>query len=110
VGADVYLSTHVEVVDITDAQNQMVRVFFDHNSMLPVHESFEWRDEDTRQRNDEVTEYGKWRDAGGVQWPYSIERNRNGYKVYQIFADKVTVNEEVPGTTFELPAKGKVLR
>ena len=110
VGTDVYLSTHVEVVDITDAKAQTIRVYFDHNTMLPVRESYSWMDTDTRQRNEAVTNYDKWRDAGGVMWPFTIERQRNGYKVYQMFASSVAVNQPIPPNTFELPPGAKVLK
>jgi len=109
-GAEVYLTTHVEVVDITDSKSQTIRVYFDHNTMLPVHETFSWIDPDTRYHNDEVTEFDKYRDAGGVMWPYSIERERNGYKVYQRFANKIEVDRSLPPKIFELPPGAKVLK
>lgn len=108
-GAEVYLTAHTEVVDITDSENQTIRVYFDHNTMLPVHQSFTWIDSE-KYRNDEVTEFDKYRDAGGVMWPYSIERERNGYKVYQRFATKVEVNQQLPPKVFELPPGAKVLK
>jgi hypothetical protein len=111
IGTDVYQSTHVEMVDITDAQNRTVRVYFDHNTILPVHEAFSWMDPETRYRNDEVTEFDKYRDVGGgIMWPYAIQRERNGYKTYQIFAEKVEVNQSLPAKTFELPPGVKVLK
>ncbi len=110
VGTDVLYSVHVEVVDITDASGQTVRVFFDHNTMLPVHQTFTWLDPDTRYRNDEVMEFDKYRDAGGVMWPYSMERSRNGYKTFQIFSDKVVVDQPLPPKTFELPHGARVLK
>jgi hypothetical protein len=111
IGTDVYQSTHVEIVDITDAQNRTVRVYFDHNTILPVHEAFSWMDPETRYRNDEVTEFDKYRDVGGgIMWPYAIQRERNGYKTYQIFAEKVEVNQSLPAKTFELPPGVKVLK
>lgn len=111
IGTDVYLTTHVEVVDITDASNQTVRVYFDHNTMLPVHETFTWLDPDTKYRNDEATEFDKYRDAGnGVMWPYSIERERNGYKSFQMFATKVEIDPAVPPKIFDLPPGAKILK
>ncbi len=109
-GSEVYLTAHVEVVDITDAKDQTVRVYFDHNTTLPVHQSFTWLDAETKYRNDEVTEFDKYRDAGGIMWPYSIERERNGYKVYQRFATKVEINQALPPKIFELPPGAKVLK
>ncbi|HZQ50924.1 MAG TPA: hypothetical protein VFB14_01945 [Bryobacteraceae bacterium] len=111
VGGDVYLTTPVDIVDLTDAQNQTVRVYFDQNTHLPVHESFTWLDPDTHQRNEEVTEFDKYRDTGGgIMWPYSIERERNGYKTSQIFARQVQSNQALPAKIFELPPGAKLLR
>jgi len=110
IGTDVLYSVHVEIVDITDSTGETIRVFFDHNTMLPVHESYTWLDPDTKYRNEEVTEYDKYRDAGGVMWPYSIERQRNGYTTYQMFAEKVTVDQPIPPKTFELPSGARVLK
>ncbi len=110
-GSEVMLSAHVEVVDITDSQDRTVRVYFDHNTFLPIRETFEWQDPQTRERNDEEIDYDKWRDAGdGIMWPYTVERQRNGYKTYQMFATQVQVNQPVPPSTFDLPAGAKILR
>jgi hypothetical protein len=111
IGSDVYQSTHVEIVDITDAQNRTVRVYFDHNTVLPVHEAFTWIDPETRYHDDEAIQFDKYRDVGGgITWPYTIQRERNGYKTYQIFADKVEVNQSLPAKIFELPPGVKVLK
>jgi hypothetical protein len=111
IGTDVYHTRHVEIVDITDAHNQTVRVYLDHNTNLPAHQAFSWIDPETRYHNDEVTEFDKYRDiTGGIMWPYTIERERNGYKTYQMFAEKVEVNQPLPPKTFELPPGVKVLK
>ena len=110
VGSDVYLSTHVEIVDITDSQDQTIRVYFDHNTMLPIRETYTWLDPQTKEHNDEVTQFDKYRDAGGVMWPFSVERERNGYKAYQIFASKVEVDQPLPPNIFELPPGAKRLK
>jgi hypothetical protein len=111
VGSDVYLSLHVEIVDITDAQSRTVRVYFDHNTMLPAHATFTWMDPVTKEHNDEGMDYDKYRDIGeGVMWPYSIERQRNGYKTYEIFATTIEVNQPIPAKTFDLPPGVKVLK
>jgi hypothetical protein len=76
-----------------------------------VKQSFTWLDPDTKERDDEVEDFDKWRDAGhGVMWPFTIERARNGYKVYQIFASKVEVNAELPTDIFEFPKGTQILQ
>lgn len=109
IGSDVYLSRHVEIIELTDSSNQTVRVYLDHNTLLPIHQTFGWLDEKTRVRNDEATVFDKYRDAGGVMVPYSVERSRNGYKVFQQFAEKVDVNQPLPPKIFDLPPGVKVL-
>jgi hypothetical protein len=110
IGTDVYLSTHVEIVDIIDATNQVIRIYFDHNTLFPVRESYTWMNPETRERNEEITNFDKYRDAGGVMWPFTIERQRNGYKVYQMFASKVEVNQALPPGIFELPPGARTLK
>jgi hypothetical protein len=110
VGTDVYISSHVEIVDITDAHGETIRVYFDHNTMYPLRESYTWMDPQTHQRNEDITDFDKYRDAGGVMWPFSIERQHNGYKSYQMFASKVETNQALPPKIFELPPGAKVLK
>lgn len=111
VGSNVYLSRHVEIIDITDAQNQTIRVYFDHNTLYPIRQSFSWLDPVTKYRNDEETEFDKYRDiGGGVMWPFTIQRSRNGYKAFQMFAENVEANGTVPPKIFDLPPGAKVLQ
>lgn len=110
IGNQVLITNHVDVVDITDANDKTIRVYFDYNTKLPVKQSFSWLDPETKEHNDEVTDYDKWRDAGhGVMWPFTIERARNGYKVGQVFASKVEVNAELPPDIFEFPKGTQIL-
>jgi hypothetical protein len=111
IGSDVMVSTHVEMVEVSDAQNRTIRVYFDHNTMLPVRQIFTWLDPETRQRNEDVTIYDKWRAVGfGIMWPFSIERERNGYKAFQSFAEFGEANAGLPANIFELPAGAKILK
>jgi hypothetical protein len=111
IGSDVMLSTHVEIVEISDAHDITIRVFFDHNTMLPIKQTYTWMDPVTRERNEEVTFYDKWRNAGfGVMWPYSVERQRNGYKIYQSFSENVEVNKALPPKIFDLPPGVTILK
>jgi hypothetical protein len=111
IGNQVLVTNHVEVVDITDANDRTVRVYFDYNSKLPVRQSFQWLDPETKEHNDEVTDFDKWRDAGnGVMWPFTIERARNGYKFFQIFASKVEIDGAMPDGIFDLPKGAQILK
>lgn len=111
IGNQVLITNHVEVVDMTDSQDTTIRVYLDYNTKLPVQQTFKWLDPETKEHNDEVTDFDKWRNAGdGIMWPFTIERHRNGYKVYQMFASSVEINAELPANIFDLPKGAQILR
>ncbi len=110
VRSDVVLSTHVNIVDVTDAANRTVRVYFDYNSKLPIRQEYERWDPVGRQKSSEVTEFSKYRESGGVYLPLVLHRERNGEKVYEMFADKIDVNAKLPENTFVLPSGIKILK
>ncbi len=63
-GADVIENRPVEIVDLTDADNITTTVYFDQITKLPVRQVFYRRDPVTKDRNEEVTHFTKYRDAG----------------------------------------------
>jgi hypothetical protein len=110
-GADVLDNQPVEIVDITDAQNRTVTVYFHQSTKLPVRQVFYRRDPQTKDRIEEVTVYAKYRDVGGgVMWPFSIQRERDQEKIYEIYSDSVTINQDLKDNLFTLPANLKILK
>jgi len=111
-GADVIENRPVEIVDLIDAGNLATTVYFDQITKLPLRQVFFRRDPVTKDKNEEVTHFTKFRDAGnGVQWPFAIERDRNGEKIYEIFSDSVEVNDKkATADLFMLPSTIKLLK
>jgi hypothetical protein len=110
-GADVLDNVPVEIVDITDADDRTVTVYIHQSTHLPVRQVFYRRDPVTREKNEEVTLFTKYRSVDGIQWPYTIERERNGEKIYQIFSNEVEVNsKKVVDSMFALPNGIKMLK
>jgi len=110
-GADVFDNSPVEIVDITDADNLVTTVYFHQITKLPVRQVFFRRDPKTKDRNEEITLFTKYRDVGGVEWPFAIERDRNGEKIYEIFSDSVDISgKKVKDDLFELPSTIKLLK
>ena len=101
-GADVMDYQPVEVIDIIDSENRLVTVYFHQSTKLPVAQKYSWRDPVTKDRNDEVARYGRYRDNGGIQWPQQITRERNGERIYQIFSDSVTFNQDLTDELFSI--------
>lgn len=110
-GTDVYANQPVEIVDITDSNNRVITVFFNRTSKLPVRQVFYRRDPKTKERIEEVSYFSKYRDVGdGVMWPFDIQRERNGEKIYQIYSETVTINQDLKDNIFTLPADMKILK
>lgn len=110
-GADVIDNQPVEIVDITDADNRTVTVYFNSTTKLPTKQSFFRRDPVTNDRVEEVTLFSKYRDVGGgVMWPYDIQRLRDGEKIYEIYSDSVAINQDLKDNLFTLPANMKILK
>jgi hypothetical protein len=102
-GSDVIENQPVDVVNITDSQNRVVRVFFHQTTKLPVQQTWVWRDPETKEREEEVTRFSRYRMTDGIQWPQQIHRERNGEKIYEIFSESVTVNQQLADNLFVVP-------
>lgn len=111
-GSDVIENSPVEIVDITDADNNTTTVYFHQITKLPTRQVFYRRDPVTKDRNEEITRYSVYRDVGGgVHWPFTIQRDRNGEKIYEIFSDSVQINDpKVSDNLFLLPSAIKLLK
>jgi hypothetical protein len=109
-GTAIYDNQPMDVIEIVGQDNVPVKVHVHQSTHLPVKQAFIRRDPKSRERFEEETVFGKYRDAGGgVQWPYSITRHRNGEKVYEIFSESVTVNAGLTDELFTLQGKTKIL-
>jgi hypothetical protein len=110
-GSDVLQNAPVEIVDITDGDNHTTTVYFHQITKLPVREVFYRRNAVTKDKDEEITLFSKYREVDGIQWPFAIERQRNGEKNFEIFADAVKFNDpKVQGDLFELPSDIKLLK
>ena len=90
--SDVIDNLPVDIVDITDSENRVIHVHFHQSTKLPVRQVYKRKNEETKEQDDEVTMFTRYLDAGGVQWPHQIRRERNGYKSYEIFSESVKIN------------------
>jgi hypothetical protein len=107
-GSDVFENQPVEIVDVIDSKNRVVTVYFHQSTKLPVRQVYSRRDATTRERDEEVTRFSRYRDVGdGVQWPHQIMRERNGEKIYEIFSESVAVNQDLTDDLFSPPPPGE---
>lgn len=109
-GAEVIENQPVEVVDIIDAQNRIITVNFSASTKLPVSQLTVRRDPVRNIPIEEFTRFSKYRDVGGVMWPFQINRERDGEKIYEIFSESVTINQNLTDNIFMLPSDVKILK
>jgi hypothetical protein len=103
-GTDVIDNMAVDVVDVIDSRNRVVTVYIHKATKLPVRQDWTWRDPLTRERNDELTRFARYREVAGTQWPFQMHRERNGLKIYEMFADSVTINQNLDEALFAIPS------
>ena len=110
-GAEVAENQPVELVDIFDAQNRKVTVYLNSSTFLPLKQRFYRLDPLTKDRIEEISRFSKYRDVGhGVMWPFDLQRERDGEKIFEIYADSVTINGNVNASLFALPSGAKILK
>lgn len=102
-GSEVLVNIPVEKVDITDSENRVLTVYIHYSTKLPVKTVFYRRDAE-KVRHEEVTWFDKYRDVGnGVKWPFVQRRERDGEKIYELFAEAVQINQGLKDDLFVPP-------
>jgi hypothetical protein len=109
-GVDVVENQRVETVEIYDSENRNVTVWLNANTFLPVKQRFYHWDAVIKDRREDVTRFTKYRETGGVMWPHATERERDTEKIFQLYADKVTINEALNDSFFELPSGIRIIK
>jgi len=109
-GTDVVENQPVEIVDISDLDNRTVTVYFNSTTKLPAKQVTYRRDPLSKLRVEEVTRFSKYRNVGGVMWPYDIQRERDGEKIYQMYSDSVAIDNDLKDDLFTLPSNVKILK
>jgi hypothetical protein len=103
-GVDVVDHLPVDVVDVIDSQDRVVTVYFHQSTHLPMKQKFTRRDPKTHDPSEEVTNFARYRAIDGINWPQEITRERDGEKIYQIFAETVSFNQNLTDDLFDTAA------
>jgi hypothetical protein len=110
-GSDVVENRPVNIIDMFDAENRKVTLWIHSSTFLPVKQQFQRWDNTVNDRREEVTRFSKYRDVGnGIMLPYDTQRERDGEKIFELYADEVKTGEDMPQSLFELPAGVTILK
>lgn len=106
-GSDVVDHLPVEIIDIIDSANRSTRAYFHQTTKLPVRQTWSRLDPKTKDRDEEVSIFDRYREIQGIQWPQQITRERNGERIYQIFSESVVFNQDLTDDIFATELKRK---
>jgi hypothetical protein len=108
-GGDIFEHVPVEIVDITDADNVTITVYFDRNTHLPLRQTFRRRNEQFHDFDTEITSFAKYRQVKGITLPLETRRDRNEQRVLEMFITTEELNKGLKDELFTVPANLKVL-
>jgi hypothetical protein len=102
-GSETVDSRRADVLEIRDAEKNLVRVFVDRETKLPLKVQ-------TRLTNESFTDervYANWHKFDGVATPLMVVRYRDGVKIQETHVQNAAYNSGLPDSLFAPPAKSK---
>lgn len=104
IGTDIVRNQPAVGIRLVDPDFRVTELWVNRATKLPMRQEFTRRDPKTNLPIQEVTEWDKFRDAGGsIQWPLYVLRESKGRKTFEMFTSEIVVNPPVKAAVFELP-------
>ncbi len=100
----------VDKVTVLSANNDAVTLELDAVTHLPLRRTFEWRNDQFKDHDEDVEEYDDYHTIQGLPTAMTLTRYKNGDMVGQRFYTKVTYNAPFPPSVFDptiIPTKKK---
>jgi hypothetical protein len=91
----------VDKVTVLSANNDAVTLELDANTHLPVRRTFQWRNPQFKDYDEEVEEYDDYHTIQGLPTPMTITRYHNGDMSGQRYLTKVIYNVPVDASMFD---------
>jgi hypothetical protein len=91
----------VEWVNITDSEEREFRLAVDRNTHLLVQSVVTTENEETHQRDDDVSRYTNYQLKDTVWTPMQVSREHNGRRAAQFFYDSCRMNPGFPSDYFD---------
>ncbi len=99
-GTSMVMRHLADKLTILSANNDAVTLDLDVNTHLPLARTFEWRNRQFNDHDEDREEYNDYHDFDGLPTPLTLSRYRNGDLVNQRFLTKVEYNVPLPPDTF----------
>jgi hypothetical protein len=99
-GSDVVDLKECDWIELVDNENRTIRIAFARSTHLPIRKTVDIRDPSTQLKSQEIEYYSLYHPIDGIQTAFQITRERNGFKIYQVFFDKIQYNTNVSDSLF----------
>jgi outer membrane lipoprotein-sorting protein len=90
----------VDWIDFQDNEERTIRLGVDRSTHLLLRSVVKTVNEDTRERQEDVTVYSNYQFKDGVQLPMQITRERDGRRLSQVFYESCQLNPQLPPDLF----------
>ena len=90
-----------DIVTVLSANNDAVTLHLDTTTHLPLRRTFEWRNEQFKDKDEDAEEYDEYHSFQGLQTAMTITRYHNGDMISQRFYTKVFYNAPLAPTLFD---------
>jgi hypothetical protein len=106
-GSDTVDLKEVEWVELTDSDERVFRLAVDHNTRLLVRSVITTTNEETHERDDDVTMYTNYQLKDSVWTPMQVSKDHNGRRASQFFYDTCRYNPGFPSDFFDKSSLSK---
>jgi hypothetical protein len=100
-GSDTVDLKEVEWAELTDSEERTFRLAVDHNTRLLVRSVVTTNNEETHERDDDVTIYTNYQLKDTVWTPMQVTKDHNGRRAAQFFYDSCKYNPGFPSDYFD---------
>jgi hypothetical protein len=97
----------VEWVELTDSEERTFRFAVDRNTRLLLQSIVTTNNEETRDRDEDITDYTNYQLKDSVWTPMKVARQHNGRRVSQFFYDSCRFNPGFASDFFDKSSLGK---
>ncbi len=103
-GTEIVDNVPAEAVDIVDAEGEAITLYLRQSDGLPVRQVYLRRDPKTRIPYEETSVFGRYKPVGNTMLPWVIRRERDGDKVFELYAQSYEANRSFSKSVFALPS------
>lgn len=102
-GTEIIDNVPADALDIVDAEGEAITLYLRQSDGLPLQQEYLRRDPKTRIPYEEKSLFGRYKPVGDVLLPWVIRRERDGDRVFELYADRYEANVPLSADLFTVP-------